>query len=436
LPELKKETHMAQDTAAATDTTILRQIFDYANRPNPWPLWARLRDTPVCWQEDGPDEKGTWVVSTYRNIEALLHDPRLSSDLRNSTQTGGQTLAPNAPYTFISLDPPEHDRLRGLAMRHFGPPERPAYLEQLRPAIQRIVTELLDQMQKDGQHQFDLVERVNYQLPVSVICRILGVPRKDEPQFKLWASALIENLAQQGETAQRQRDKAQNDLNQYIAGLVERDRKRPGDDMLSQMTTDTGPLGRMTDRQLVATGSLLLIAGHETTVNLLGNGMLTLLRNPAILARLRNAPAMMPAAVEEMLRYDGPVQFLPQRTTLDEIQLAGGTIPKGVLVTLALAAGNRDPARFEDPDRFDLERRDNQHLGFGSGIHACFGAPLARMEAQIAFPELLQRLVNPRLVVDPPPYRPSPLLRGPEHLLLEVDEVRSRGKPMAELARR
>jgi cytochrome P450 len=422
------------DRTATADSTILRQIYDHANRANPWPLWAKLRQTPVCWQEDGPDEKGTYVVSTYREIEALLHDPRLSSDLRNSTQTGGQTRTPNAQYQFISLDPPEHDRLRALAMRHFGPPERPEYLEQLRPEILRIATTLLDQI--EGQRQLDLVERFNYQLPVTVICRILGVPREDEPQFKLWASAFTESIAQQGEAAQRQREQAQDDLNRYMAGLVERHRKQPGDDLLSQMATESGPDGRMSDRQLVATGVLLLIAGHETTVNLLGNGMLALLRNPAILARLQNAPELIPAAVEEMLRYDGPVQFLVQRTTLDEIALAGTTLPKGVLVTLALAAGNRDPARFPEPDRFDPERRDNQHLGFGSGIHSCFGAPLARIEAQIAFPELLRRLEQPRLVVDPPPYRPSPLLRGPEHLLIEVAGVRASGEPLAHYAPR
>jgi cytochrome P450 len=425
---------MAQDIPATADTTILRQIYDYANRAHPYPLWAKLRQTPVCWQEDGPDEGGTYVVSTYREIEALLHDPRISSDLRNSTQTGGQTRAPNAPYQFISLDPPEHDSLRALAMRHFGPPERPAYLEQLRPEIERIATTLLDQLQ--GQRQLDLVEGFNYQLPVTVICRILGVPREDEPQFRVWASAFTESIAEQSEAAQRQREQAQIDLNHYIAGLVERHRKQPGDDLLSRMATDTSPEGHMSDRQLVATGVLLLIAGHETTVNLLSNGMLVLLRQPAILERLRHAPELIPSAVEEMLRYDGPVQFLPQRTTLDEIPLAGTTIPKGVLVTLALAAGNRDPARFPDPDRFDPERRDNQHLGFGSGIHSCFGAPLARIEAQIAFPDLLRRLVRPRLVVDPPPYRPSPFLRGPEHLLIEVDGVRSREKPLAQLAQR
>jgi cytochrome P450 len=436
---------MSQDTPAATitpDTTILRQIFDYANRANPWPLWAKLRQTPVCWQEDGPDEAGTYVVSTYREIEALLHDPRLSSNLTKSTQTGGRTVAPNDPYTFIRMEPPEHDRLRALAMRHFGPPERPAYLEQLRPEIERIVTTLLDQLQ--GQRQFDLVDRFNYQLPVTVICRILGVPREDEPQFKVWASAFIETMGEQGEAARRQREQAQLDLNQYIAGLVERHRKQPGDDMLSRMATDDGPEGRMTDQQLVATGVLLLVAGHETTVNLLGNGMLVLLRQPAILERLRHAPELIPGAVEEMLRYDGPVQFLPTRTTLAEIPLAGTTIPKGVILTLAVASGNRDPARFADPDRFDPERRDNQHLGFGSGIHNCFGAPLARVEAQIAFAELLRRLVRPRLVrprldADPPPYRPSPLLRGPEHLLLDVEAVHAsgkKGKPPAERAQR
>jgi cytochrome P450 len=418
----------------AVDTTILRQIYDYSNRANPWPLWARLRANPVCWQEDGPNEAGTYVVSTYREIETLLHDPRISSDLRKSAQTGGQTRLPNAPYQFINLDPPEHDRLRALAMRHFGPPERPAYLEQLRPEILRIATTLLDDL--NGQRQIDLVERFNYPLPVLVICRILGVPPEDQPQFQAWASILIENLAEQSEEAGRRRDQAQNDLNQYMAGLIKRHRQQPGDDLLSRMATDTSSQGRMTDQQLVATGVLLLIAGHETTVNLLGNGMLVLLRNPAILERLRKNPALIPAAVEEMLRYDGPVQFLPSRTTLAEIPLAGTTIPKGVVVTLALAAGNRDPARFTDPDRFDPERHDNEHLGFGSGIHSCFGAPLARTEAQIAFPELLRRLERPRLVVDPPPYRPSPLLRGPEHLLLEVEGVRSAGEPLAGAARR
>jgi cytochrome P450 len=410
-----------KENTMSQDTTILRYIYDYANRANPYPLWAKLRETPVSFQEDGPDEAGTYVVSTYREIVALLHDPRLSSDLRKSMQTGGRPQNSTAPYQFISLDPPEHDRLRRLTMRHFGPPERPQYLEHLRPEIVRIVTTLLDQLQ--GQRQFDLVDSFAYPLPVTVICRILGVPLEDEPQFHVWATTLIESLASQTEEQRQRREQARSDLDQYMVGLIERHRTHPGDDLLSRLATATDQIGRMAEPYLVETAGLLLIAGHETTVNLIGNGMLTLLRYPAILERLRNEPDLMPATVEEALRYEPPVQFLAQRTTLDEIVLAGTTIPKGVLVTLALAAGNRDPERFPEPDRFDPERRDNEHLGFGSGIHSCFGAPLARLEAQIAFTELLRRLSQPRLVVDPPPYRPSPLLRGPEHLLIAVEEV-------------
>src|SRR5260221_13649562 len=418
----------------AQDTTILRQIFDYSNRANPYPLWAQLRQTPVGFQEDGPDEAGTYVVSTYREIEGLLHDPRISSDLRNCAQTGGRPRTTTDPHQFINLDPPEHDRLRHLAMLHFGPPESPAYLEGLHPEMLRIVTTLLDQLR--GQRQVDFVESFAYPLPVTVICRILGVPREDEPKFHVWASLLVESLAGRTDEQRRQRNQAFNDLNQYMAGLVERRRELPGDDLLSRMATDTDAQGRMADPYLVATAALLLVAGHETTVNLLGNGMLTLLRHPAMLERLRNEPDLIPATVEELLRYEPPVQFLVSRTTLDEIPLAGTTIPKGVLVTLALAAGNRDPARFADPDRFDPERRDNEHLGLGRCIPICFGLPLARMETQIALTELVRRLEQPRLVVDPPPYRPSPLLRGPEHLLIEVDEVRESGEPLAHPAQR
>jgi cytochrome P450 len=305
---------------------------------------------------------------------------------------------------------------------------RPTYLEQLRPELIRIVTGLLDQLQ--GQRHIDFVECFAYPLPVTAICRILDVPREDEPQFRVWAGEIVESVAMQTEAQRRKRERAFANLNQYMARLIERHRKQPGDDMLSGLATDTDPDGRMEDPYLVATASLLLIAGHETTVNLLGNGMLTLLRDPSLLERLRNGPDLIPSAVEELLRYEPPVQFLPKRTTLDEISLAGTTIPKGVFLTLALAAGNRDPAQFADPDRFDPERRDNQHLGFGSGIHLCFGAPLARMEAQIALTELVRRLEQPRLAVDPPPYRPSPVLRGPSHLLIEVEGVRESRKSL------
>jgi cytochrome P450 len=401
--------------------SILKGIFDPANRANPYPLFAELQRTPVCWQEAGPHEGGTWVVSTYREIVSLLHDPRVSSDLRNCEQTAGEGTAIE-PYSFIRLDPPEHDRLRRLAMRHFGPPERPAFVEQVRPQMERITASLVDALV--GQRSFDVVACVAYPLPVQVICTILGVPQEDQPRFRAWADMLVEAAGSQTAEARARREESLTALRDYMLDLVQRRRRQPADDLLSRMATDAGPDGRMEDPYLAATASLLLIAGHETTVNLIANGMLTLLRHPGILDRLRREPALVVGAVEELLRYEPPVQLLSNRTTLQPIELGGTTIPRGVLLTVALAAGNRDPAKFADPNRFDPERRDNAHLGFGSGIHYCFGAPLARVEAQIALRELARRLEHPRLVVDPPPYRPSPMLRGPKELRIEVDEVR------------
>jgi cytochrome P450 len=401
--------------------SILRSIYDPANRANPYPLFAELRKTPVSWQEDGPHDAGTYVVATYREIAGLLHDPRLSSDLRKGALSGGPRSSV-APFAFINLDPPEHDRLRRLATRHFGPPESPRYVDELRPAMDRITTKLLDDARNE--RRFDVVSRLAGPLPVAIICEILGVPYEDQSKFREWADRLIESVAHTTPEARAQREAAVGALNDYMGALVRRRRDRPGSDMLSRMVADSEAGRGMDEKFLVATSVLLLVAGHETTVNLIANGVLTLLRHPDVLDRLRRQPDLVHGVVEELLRYEPPVQMLPNRTTLDDISIAGTTIPKGVLVTLAHAAGNRDPARFADPDRFDPERRDNEHLGFGSGIHYCFGAPLARAEAQTALREFARRVGGPRLVVDPPPYRPSPSLRGPEELFVDVDSVR------------
>ena len=398
-----------------TQETLLRQITDYAHRANPYPLYAQLRETPVSRQEDG-----SYVVSTYREIVALLHDPRISSDLRKRSQAGGEQPESEYPLFLTHIDPPEHDRLRRLAMRQFGPPHRPGLVENIRVGMANSVNRLIDRVQ--DQRQIDIFESVAYPFPVTVICELLGVPRADEPRFHAWAEAII--APRDSEEAQQRGEQATADLGQYLGGLAEAHSKQPGQDMLSGLVTDNGPEGRMSPRELVSTAILLLIAGHETTVNLTDNGMLTLLRHPDILARLRREPDLIIGLVEELLRYEPPVQFLPQRTTLEEISIAGTTIPKGVPLTLLLAAGSRDPERFSEPERFDPDRQDNQHFGFGSGIHYCFGAPLARLEVQTMLTELVRRLEQPRLVVDPPPYRPSPVLRGPQQLLVEVDGVR------------
>ncbi|MGV9773284.1 cytochrome P450 [Streptosporangium sp. NPDC003464] len=408
----------------ATSGTLLHQITDYANRADPYPLYAELRRTPVARQDDG-----VYTVSTYWEIRSLLHDPRISSDVRNRTPQAGGDLPPEddtmLPPSFLRLDPPEHDRLRRLATRPFGPPHSPRRIHDMGGDLVRMVSGLIDGFQ--GREQVDIVEDFAYPFPVMVICKLLGVPHQDEVLFHGWADAIVAALdpspAEGPQERQRTAQRARTELGTYLAGLVEEHRRAPGDDMLSALITDHGPDGQMSPVELITTAVLLLIAGHETTVNLITNGTLTLLRHPEALKRLREDPDLAVPLVEELLRYEPPVQLLPQRTALADIDIAGTVIPAGASIWLMLASGNRDPRRFDDPDRFDPGRRDNEHLGFGSGIHYCFGAPLARLEAQLALTGLARRLDGPRLVADPPPYRQNPVLRGPRHLPVAFDGV-------------
>jgi cytochrome P450 len=409
--------------------STFEQVLDYANRANPYPLYARLRQTPVARQADG-----SYVVSTYREIAALLHDPRMSSDPAKNgmAETAGPDQGPgreaqeSALPGFIHFDPPEHDRLRRQATWPYGPPHTPDRVASMEDEIVRIANRQIDALR--GKRQIDIVEDFAYPLPVTVICELLGVPREDEPRFHVWMDVIIAGVDIDRRSSPpeqlRQRAQAIAELGQYIAALMERDRQQPGADLLSGLVTDHGPDGPMRAADVMDTGSLLLFAGHETTVNLITNGMLTLLRHPEVLERLRRDPDLVIRLVEELLRYEPPVHMLPNRWALADITIADTTIPRGSTVILLLASGSRDPARFGGPERFDPDRQDNQHLGFGSGIHHCFGAPLARLETQIALTEFARRLQNPRLVDDPPPYRQSAVLRGPRHLRVEVDGVR------------
>ncbi|MEU6092424.1 cytochrome P450 [Streptomyces sp. NPDC047085] len=408
-----------------TQASLARQIVDYANRANPYPLYAELRKTPVLHEEaDGP-----YIISSYWDIESLLHDPRISSDAANLAAAGDNTLSQaedtGLPPSFIRLDPPEHDRLRRIANSAFGPPHRPHRVNDMRDEMRAIVTELIDAF--GDARQIDLVDQFAYPFPVTVICRLLGVPREDEPRFRSMVDPIVAGLdprTQLDPVASKAAQESRVQLGMYLAGLVEQRIKEPRDDMLSDLAGSRGPDGSMSTMEVLATSVLLLIAGHETTVNLITNGMLTLLRHPEILARLREDPDLSVKIVEELLRYEPPVQFVPQRTNITDIEVRGVTIPKGSRIWLVLAAGNRDPERFRDPDRFDPDRGDIRHLGFGSGVHSCFGAPLARLETQLALSELARRLEEPRLVEDPPPYRENPLLRGPRHLNVAFSGLR------------
>lgn len=410
-----------------TQASLVRQITDFAHRADPYPLYEELRRTPVLHEEEG----GPYVISSYYDIEALLHDPRISSDAANLAAAGADELSQaentGLPPSFIRLDPPAHDRLRRIANSAFGPPHTPRRVDDMRGELAAIVTGLIDGF--GDARRIDLVDQFAYPFPVTVICRLLGVPREDEPRFRAWVDPLVASLdpetrEEAGADFVRTAQEARTQLGMYLAGLVEQRTREPRGDLLSDLVHSRGPDGAMTMMEVLSTAVLLLIAGHETTVNLITNGMLTLLRHPEILRRLREDPRLAVNVVEELLRYEPPVQMVPQRTCIADIEVRGVTIPKGSRIWLVLAAGNRDPERFPDPGRFDPDRGDIQHLGFGSGIHSCFGAPLARLEAQIALAELARRLDGPRLVEDPPPYRRNAVLRGPRHLEITFDGLR------------
>jgi cytochrome P450 len=388
---------------------VFAQILDPANRHDPYPLYARLRETPVAAL--GGDFH---AVSTHPEIAALLHDPRTGKDERGSSVADAVPRR-GEPRSFLSLDPPDHDRLRRLVVRQFTP----ARVASMHQRISVIVDALLD-AQHHHDH-FDVVDDFAYPLPVTVICEMLGVPREDEERFHVWADVLAHNLdPDPGDKTTTEAANAAQELATYTAQLMTARRTQPTDDLLSALATGTGE--RMDDPDLVVTAILLLIAGHETTVNLIANGMLTLLRHPDELERLRRDPERGPRVVAELLRYEPPVQFIPRFAHAD-IDIAGTTIPRGAGIRLMLAAGNRDPQRFRDPDLFAPCRADNEHFGFGGGIHFCVGAPLARVEGEMALAALARRLVNPHLLTEPPPYRPNAVLRGPQHLEVGFDGV-------------
>ena len=390
---------------------LFAQVFEPAHRHNPYLLYEQLRETPIARLDEYE-----YIISTYDEIWSLLHHPSISKEQQKSripVQSGGLHAVANRWILF--LDPPEHDRLRRLIMNQFTP-ER---ITGAQGRISETVTDLLNAQR--GQQQFDLVQQFAYPLPVTIICALLGVPREDEQRFHVWVDRLTggldPTLAKDPGISQ-----AFEEIAQYMRQLIAQRRADPKDDMLTGLALGNGPEERMDDETLVSSMVLLLLAGHETTVNILSNSMLTLLRYPQELQKLREHPERVPLVIEETLRYEPPVQFA-SRFALADIAIRGTTIPQGSRIWLMLAAGSRDPQHFAHPNEFDPDRPDNEHLGFGGGVHYCVGAPLARLEASLALPELARRLVHPRLVIDPPPYRANAVLRGPQHLLIAFEDL-------------
>jgi cytochrome P450 len=404
----------------------LADLASPAVLPDPYPVLASLREaSPFA------DFGGALVVAgRYEDCSRVLRDPHASSDRSRSELAVARARqaaeaspgdTPRPVRSFLSLDPPDHTRLRRLVSRAFTA----RVVARLEPRIREVADELLT-AQVAGS-ELELVSALAYPLPVRIISELLGVPAQDHALFAGWSAALAHALqpplgvppADAAASAAAAQD-ARDEFGRYFTDLIARRRAQPADDLLSQLFIAEDAGDRLTESELIATCILLLVAGHETTVSLISNAVLALLRHPDQLALLRADPGLAAGAVEETLRYDAPVQ-LTSRIARGEMQVGPVTAPDGAVVLLLLAATGRDPAAFPEPDRFDIRRGAGGgagHLAFAAGPHFCLGAPLARLEATIALQALAARITDPRLDEGQLAYRPNLNLRGPQRLVL------------------
>lgn len=407
-------------TFSATDLLGIDDIAD------PYPAYQRmLEDGPVV----APD--GLFALfPTYNECFQVITDPAASVD-REKAALFQQLIAPalseeqraenRRGRVFLFMDPPDHTRLRRLVSKAFTR----RTVEGLRPSVERLAAEMLHTAVERG--RIEVVEDIAYPLPVAVISEMLGVPKGDRDTFAGWSHVLARSLDSTlsvpgGEEFRRIRSSA-DDFRAYVGALADERRARPREDLISALVAVEAEGDRLSNEELISTCMLLLIAGHETTVSLIGNGMLAMLRHPQTQAQLAASPELAEGFVEEVLRYDPPVQ-MTMRVAGAPMTVGGHDVAEGGVMVLALAAANRDPRQFSDPLRFDPTRADARHLAFGSGIHFCLGAPLARMEGQVVLPRMARRLRDPRLAAgDPQPmaYKDNIVLRGLSRLHLEFD---------------
>jgi cytochrome P450 len=411
----------ARDQAAAAGTLVW-DPFDPAWVEDPYAVYAELRRSNPVHR----NALGFWVFTRHVDCLAILRDKRSSSDGRNVNAgsfrepglvdelpagSGPEAmLAEMAPFLF--RDPPDHTRLRGLVQKAFTP----RVVEGLRPRLEEICEGLLDAAVERG--EVDLVADYAYPLPVQIIVEMLGVPAEDHEQFRVWSHALARGLDPDfllPPEAVQQRLGAILSFVQYFASLIEERRKAPGEDLLTRLIQAEEAGDALTQGELLSTCILLLVAGHETTVNLISGGALALMERPDQLALVRDDPDVVRSAVEEMLRFVCPVQ-LTGRVALEDMDVGGAHLAPGEFSMLLIGSANRDPDAFDDPDTFDVTRVDNNHLGFGFGIHHCLGAPLARLEAQIALPALFRRARHLECTTDGLSYKENIVLRGLESL--------------------
>lgn len=385
-------------------------------RANPYPIYRALREQdPVHFSPFG-----TCLLTRYEDAVSVLRDKRFSVEHRNYVEDRpinqlGDAFGPSPSERDLSnvmlfIDPPRHTRLRTLVNKAFTP----RVIERLRGRIHEVVDELLEGV--SGRGSMDVISDFAYPLPVQVICEMLGMPPADQDRIRVW-SRKIAPILDPIVTAEAQAgiEEAADHLDSYWDELIEARRADLRDDLLSELIRAEDEGHRLNHDELRSTCNLILIAGHETTMNLIGNGLLALLRHPDQKDKLRERPELARSAVEELLRYDSPVH-LTARSASEPVEVGGARLEKGQLAIIAIGGVNRDPSQFDEPDRLDIERDPNHHIAFSAGAHFCVGATLARLEAQIAFPQLLERLPRIELAVEQPDYRETITLRGLQEL--------------------
>jgi cytochrome P450 len=388
---------------------------------NPLAYFGRMREEGPVRRVVLPHGDRVWLVTRYAEVRAALADPRLHKDWAGNLTPPDWVPDEVTGYLSVHMlntDPPQHTRLRKLVTKAFTARR----VAGLRPRVEAITGTLLDAIEARvaaGEETVDLIEAFAFPLPVTVICELLGVPTQDRDQFRQWSNAIV---ASEGEPGSFRAAGAA--MYHYFTRLVAAKRTElaegtgPADDLVSALIEAQDSGDSLDERELIAMLFLLLVAGHETTTNLIASGTLALLANPAELARLRSAPSLLPAAVEELLRYANPLNHATDRFTLEPVEIGGVTIPAREWVLCVTSSANRDPDRFGDPDRLDVGRDAGGHVAFGHGIHYCLGAPLARLEGEVAFGALFGRFPGLSLAADPATlrWRPSSLIHGLESL--------------------
>ncbi|MDE0218205.1 MAG: cytochrome P450 [Spirochaetaceae bacterium] len=375
-------------------------------REDPYPTYHELRRIDPVHRLRLVD---AWVLTRYRDVEAVLRDHRRFGN-------AGRILVETVPMSLLGLDPPEHTRLRALVSKAFTP----RAVAMLRTHIEETTAHLLDAVA--GTNRFDLMAALAYPLPVTIIAEMLGVRPGDRDRFEEWSDSLalsVDPLVSRGQVHRIKN--AAEEAYAYFETIIDERRRRPREDLVSALLAAEEEGDRLTHEELLSTMLLILMAGHETTRNLIGNGMLALLRNPHQMQRLRSDPELLDSAIDELLRYDSPGQ-LNGRCAREDVELGGKRIPAGDVVISVIGAANRDPEVFDDPDTLDIGRREESHLSFGRGIHYCLGAPLAVLEARIVFAAVLDRFASIRLAAEPR-HRKTVVLRGVEHLWIEVERA-------------